>query len=184
MLIALMDSIIENNPNDYDYTFVWLTPGNGELEEQSYKSTLDKASLVRPQMLHDALTNGFNPLSVTFINWEQVTKKGNIATKDGDVTNIYQRIIEAHQQNTHFVVIVDEEHRNRNNNTQTLIDSFSPDKVIRTSATPQTRGEAYELVQVDEEDVIHQGMITRSVILNIGVNEGDNISDPVSYFWT
>lgn len=46
MLIALMDSIIENNPNDYDYTFVWLTPGNGELEEQSYKSTLDKASLV------------------------------------------------------------------------------------------------------------------------------------------
>ncbi|MDN5474954.1 MAG: DEAD/DEAH box helicase family protein, partial [Lactococcus lactis] len=182
MLIALMDSIIENNPNDYDYTFVWLTPGNGELEEQSYKSTLDKASLVRPQMLQDSLTSGFTPRSVTFINWEQVTKKGNIATKDGDVTNIYQRIIEAHQQNTHFVVIVDEEHRNRNNNTQTLIDSFSPEKVIRTSATPQTRGEAYELVQVDEEDVIHQGMITRSVILNIGVNEGDNISDPVSYF--
>ncbi|MFG7388500.1 hypothetical protein ACGO3R_10500 [Lactococcus lactis] len=60
--------------------------------------------------------------------------------------------------------MVDEEHRNRNSNTQTLIDSFSPDKVIRTSATPQSRGEAYELVQVDEEDVIHQGMITRSVI--------------------
>lgn len=182
MLIALMDSIIENNPNDYEYAFVWLTPGNGELEEQSYRSTLDKASLVRPQMLQDALTNGFTNHSVTFINWEQVTKKGNIATKDGEITNLYQRITEAHQQNTHFVVIVDEEHRNRNSNTQTLIDSFSPDKVIRTSATPQSRGEAYELVQVDEEDVIHQGMITRSVILNMGINEGDNISDPVSYF--
>lgn len=182
MLIALLDSIIENNPNDYDYTFVWLTPGNGELEEQSYESTLDKASLAKPQMLQDALTNGFTSNSVTFINWEQVTKKGNVATRDGEVKNIFQRIMEAHQQNTHFVVIVDEEHRNRNSNTQALIDSFVPDRVIRTSATPQSRGAAYELVQVDEEDVIHQGMITRSVILNIGVCEGDNISDPVSYF--
>lgn len=182
ILIELMDSIIENNPNDYDYAFVWLTPGNGELEEQSYKSTLDKASLSQPQLLSDALTNGFTPQSVTFINWEQVTKKGNIATKDGEVINLFQRITEAQQQNIHFVVLVDEEHRNRNNKTQTLINSFSPDKIIRTSATPQSRGKAYELVQVDEEDVIRQGMITRSVILNVGVNEGDNISNPVSYF--
>lgn len=182
MLIALMDSIIENNPNDYEFAFVWLTPGNGELEEQSYKSTLDKARLAQPQMLQDALTNGFTNNSVTFINWEKVTKKGNLATRDGEVTNLYQRITEAHQQNTHFVVIVDEEHRNRNSNTQILIDSFAPDKVIRMSATPQSKGKAYELVQVDEEDVIRQGMITRSVILNMGVNEGDNISNPVSYF--
>lgn len=27
MLVALMDSIIENNPNSYEYAFVWLTPG-------------------------------------------------------------------------------------------------------------------------------------------------------------
>lgn len=182
ILIALMDSIIENNPNNYEYAFVWLTPGNGELEEQSYKSTLNKASLVQPQMLQDSLTSGFMANSVTFINWEQVTKRGNIATRDGEVINLFQRITEAQQQNIHFVVIVDEEHRNRNSNTQALIDSFKSDKVIRTSATPQSKGNAYELVQIDEEDVIHQGMITSSVILNIGVNEGDNISDPVSYF--
>ncbi len=36
MLISLMDRIIEYNPNPYDYVFVWLTPGNGELEEQSW----------------------------------------------------------------------------------------------------------------------------------------------------
>lgn len=182
MLIALMDSIIKNNPNDYDYTFVWLTPGNGELEEQSYKSTLEKASLVSPKMLQDTLTNGFKPCSVNFINWEKITKKDNIATKDGEITNLFQRITEAKQQNTHFVIIVDEEHRNQNSNTQKLIDSFDPDKVIRTSATPQSYGKEYESVKVDEEDVIHQGMITNSVILNMGVDEGDNISDPISYF--
>lgn len=182
MLIALMDSVIENNPNDYDYAFVWLTPGNGELEEQSYNSTLEKASLAQPQMLQDTLTNGFSNNSVTFINWEQVTKTGNIATRDGEVSNLYQRIEEAHQNDLHFVVIVDEEHRNRTSKTQALIDHFKADRTIRTSATPQSRGKAYNLVQVDEEDVIHQGMITRSVILNLGVNEGDNISNPVSYF--
>lgn len=68
ILIGLMDSIIENNPLDYDFAFVWLTPGSGELEEQSYKSTLDKASLVKPQILQNALTSGFSANSVTFIN--------------------------------------------------------------------------------------------------------------------
>ncbi len=182
MLLTLVDIIIENNPNEYDYAFVWLTPGNGELEEQSYKRSLDISSFATPQLLQDALNTGFSSGSITFINWEQVTKKGNIAIKDGEVANIYQRIDEARQNNVHFIVIVDEEHRNRTEKPQKLIDSFYPDKIIRTSATPQSKGEAYELVQVNEEDVIRQGMITRSVVLNMGVSEGDTISDAVSYF--
>lgn len=182
MLIALMDSIIENNPLDYDFAFVWLTPGNGELEEQSYKSTLAKASLVKPQMLQDALTSGFEANSVTFINWEQVTKKANIATRNGEVKNVDDSIRDAKEKNIHFVVIVDEEHRNKTDKTDKFIESFKASKVIRTSATPQSRGEAYNLVQVAEEDVIRQGMITRDVVLNLGVREGDIISDPVSYF--
>lgn len=182
MLIALMDSIIENNPLDYDFAFVWLTPGNGELEEQSYKSTLDKASLVKPQMLQDAMTSGFSANSVTFINWEQVTKTGNIATRNGEVRNIFERIAESKENNIHFVIIVDEEHRNKTDKTDNFIKSFKASRIIRTSATPQFRGEAYNLVQVDEGDVIRQGMITRSVVLNLGVHEGDIISDPVTYF--
>lgn len=182
MLIALMDSIIENNPLDYDFAFVWLTPGNGELEEQSYKSTLDKASLVRPQMLQDALTSGFAPNSVTFINWEQVTKKGNIATRNGEVRNISDRIEEAKESNIHFIIIVDEEHRNKTIKTDSFIDGFNASRIIRTSATPQSSGTAYNLVQVNEDDVIRQGMITRNVVLNLGVSEGDIISDPVTYF--
>ncbi|WP_242491499.1 DEAD/DEAH box helicase family protein [Holzapfeliella floricola] len=182
MLGELMDSIIENNPNNYEYSFVWLTPGNGELEEQSYKSISEKARLVKTQMIQDSLMKGFCSNTVTFINWEKVTKKGNIAVRDGEVKNIYQQIQTAHQKGLHFVVIVDEEHRNRNKKTQDLIDYFKADKIIRTSATPQSRGEYYELVQIDEEDVINQGMISQSVILNMGVNDGDNISDPVSYF--
>lgn len=182
ILIGLMDSIIENNPLDYDFAFVWLTPGSGELEEQSYKSTLDKASLVKPQILQNALTSGFSANSVTFINWEQVTKSGNIATRDGEIRNIFDRIAEAKENNIHFVIIVDEEHRNKTDKTDTLINSFKSSRMIRTSATPQSRGEAYNLVQVPEDDVIRQGMITRNVILNLGVHEGDIISDPVNYF--
>ncbi|XHB96190.1 DEAD/DEAH box helicase family protein [Lactococcus garvieae] len=182
MLISLMDSIIENNPLDYEFAFVWLTPGKGELEEQSYKSTLDKASLVRPQMLQDALTSGFSANSVTFINWEKVTKEGNIATRDGEVRNIFERIAEAKENDIYFVIIVDEEHHSKTDKTDAFIDRFEASRIIRTSATPQSRGEAYNLVQVPEDDVIRQGMITRNVILNLGIHEGDIISDQVSYF--
>lgn len=182
MLIALMDSIIENNPLDYDFAFVWLTPGNGDLEEQSYKSTLDKSSIVKGQLLQDALTSGFNANSVTFINWEQVTKTGNTAIRDGEVRNIFDQIAVAIEDNIHFVIIVDEEHRNKTDKTDHFINCFKASRIIRTSATPQSHGEAYNLVQVNEEDVIRQGMITRHVILNSGVHEGDIISDPVSYF--
>ena len=47
MLINLMDRIIEYNPNPYDYVFVWLTPGNGELEEQSWNKS--KTYYYQPQ---------------------------------------------------------------------------------------------------------------------------------------
>lgn len=184
MMIELIKRIIINNPRDYNYAFVWLTPGNGELEEQSYKSALRESnSIFVPQLLMDVLSGGFKESSVTFINWEQVKgSKNNLAMKDGEVANLPDRIDEAHQAGVRFILIVDEEHRDNTVKAKEVIERFKSEKNVRVSATPQSNGDAYDNIQVNIEDVVAEGMITRAVELNSGVNDGDTYADDVEYF--
>ena len=64
---------------------VWLTPGKGNLEEQSKK----KMDLLFPihstKFLSDVMIAGFEEKDVCFINWELLTKKDNNAFKDGEI---------------------------------------------------------------------------------------------------
>ena len=59
--------------------FVWLTPGKGNLEEQS-KAKMDKyIHASQTKLLSDVMTAGFEENDSCFINWEKLTKKGNNA---------------------------------------------------------------------------------------------------------
>ena len=182
MIIDFLIRVVENNPYLENFAFIWLTPGNGELEEQSHDSMRRNTQTLNAQFLNDALTAGFKKNSATFINWEQVTKKGNIATREGEVANIYEQINTAHQNGLHIVVIIDEEHRNQTAKSQELIDKIQPSKIIRVSATPQSRGSSFEYVQVDEESAIAEHMITRLVVLNEGIKDAEIMSDTTERF--
>ena len=92
--------------------FIWLCPGKGDLEEQSRQKMRKFAPHRYTQNLFDALQNGFDAESTTFINWELVTKKGNTAIRDSERKNLFDRIAEAHRAGTEFIVIIDEEHSN------------------------------------------------------------------------
>lgn len=48
-------------------------------------------------LLYSLLT-GFTPGSITFVNWELVTKRGNNALKDGERQNLFDRIADAHKE--------------------------------------------------------------------------------------
>lgn len=77
--------------------FIWLCPGKGNLEEQSRQKMQKFAPHCYTQNLFDALQNGFDAESTTFINWELVTKKGNTAIRDSERKNLFDRIAEAHR---------------------------------------------------------------------------------------
>ena len=49
--------------------FIWLCPGKGDLEEQSRQKMCKFAPHRYTQNLFDALQNGFDAESTTFINW-------------------------------------------------------------------------------------------------------------------
>ncbi len=156
--------------------FIWLCPGKGDLEEQSRQKMRKFAPHRYTQNLFDALQNGFDAESTTFINWELVTKKGNTAIRDSERKNLFDRIAEAHRAGMEFIVIIDEEHSNNTAKAKTIIDAFSARNIIRVSATA-VENKRYEYFEIDEVDVINAGLITKALYVNEGLADGMEITN-------
>ena len=145
--------------------FVWLTPGKGNLEEQS-KEKMDKyIHASQTKLLSDVMTSGFEENDSVFINWEKLTKKGNNALKDSERTNFLEHIQHALNDGLRFVIIVDESHQNSTAKADELIQYFHTDKIIRCSATPKGIKNAL-MVEIPEEEVIAAGLIKKMLIIN------------------
>lgn len=165
---------------DSQTAFIWLCPGKGDLEEQSRKKMLKHCSQRNTQNLFEALLNGFSAESTTFINWELVTKSGNKAITDGEKKNLFDRIAEAHRSGITFIVIIDEEHSNNTAKANTIINAFSPKHIIRVSATAN-ENKRFEYFEINEVDVINEGLITEAIYVNEGVADGVAIDDDYDY---
>ena len=123
---------------------------------------------------------GFEPGSVTFINWELVTKRGNTALKDSERSNLFEKIAEAHKDGTEFVVIIDEEHLNNTKKADDVINAFAAKNIIRVSATAN-KVPHQEYYEISEEDVINAGLITKAIYVNEGVDDSKEIQDDYEY---
>ena len=107
-----------------DYVFVWLTPGSGELEEQSKNKMNQLLKNRTTKTLNEVLTTGFEEQDTAFINWENVTKKGNTALRELEKSNLYDRIEQAQNNGIKFIVIIDEEHRNKTEKAESQFHIF------------------------------------------------------------
>ena len=178
MLIKYIDEYLKNTSGNT--AFVWLCPGKGNLEEQSK----DKMDVLTPQRdtrnLLYSMIMGFEGGSVTFINWELVTKKGNNALKDGEKANLFEMIAAAHKDGIQFVVIIDEEHLNNTKKADDIIRAFAAKNIIRVSATAQ-KVEHHEFYEISEDEVINAGLITRAIYVNEGVDEKRQITNDYEY---
>lgn len=178
MLIKYVDEYLKNTSGNT--AFVWLCPGKGDLEQQS----MDKMNELTPQrdtrnLLYSMLM-GFEGGSVTFINWELVTKKGNTALKDGEKANLFETIAAAHRDGIQFVVIIDEEHLNNTKKADDIIRAFAAKNIIRVSATAQKVAH-HEYYEIPEDEVINAGLITRAIYVNEGVDEKKQITNDYEY---
>jgi hypothetical protein len=169
-VVTYMDNVNKNT------AFVWLCPGKGDLEEQSRKKMERIAPQRDTQNLFDALQNGFTPESTTFINWELVTKRGNTAIRDSERKNLFDRIAEAHRNHIDFVVIIDEEHSNNTSKAREIIDAFAAKNIIRVSATA-IQNKKYEFFEIDEQDVIDAGLITKAIYVNEGIEANTDVGN-------
>ncbi|MCF2675149.1 DEAD/DEAH box helicase family protein [Pseudoflavonifractor phocaeensis] len=145
--------------------FVWLTPGKGNLEEQS-KAKMDKyIHASQTKLLSDVMASGFEENDSCFINWEKLTKKGNNALKDSERTNFLEHIQHALNDGLRFVIVVDESHQNNTIKADEIIQYFHTNKIIRCSATPKGIAKA-EIIEISEEEVIAAGLIKKMLVIN------------------
>lgn len=178
ILIKYVDEFLKNTAGNT--AFVWLCPGKGNLEEQSKARMEEVTPHIDTRNLMYSMMAGFEPGSVTFINWELVTKRGNTALKDSERSNLFEKIAEAHKDGTEFVVIIDEEHLNNTKKADDVINAFAAKNIIRVSATAN-KVPHHEYYEISEEDVINAGLITKAIYVNEGVDDSKEIQDDYEY---
>ena len=175
----ILISYIEEYLSMYDDTvFIWITPGKGELEEQSKEKMERFAPTLKTGLLDDALNSGFNAETTYFINWEKITKKGNKAISETERKNLFEQIKAAYRKGLKFILIIDEEHQNNTAKADDIITAISAEYEIRVSATPVKRAVG-EFYKIDEVDVINEELITKAMYINhdLQVDKIDNISN-------
>jgi DNA or RNA helicases of superfamily II len=181
-------------------SFVWLSVGNGGLHEQSMNSL--KAKLPKDisiKTANEALTNEcLSHKDVLVLNWEAMnTKKAdtstgkkyfdNISMRDGENNNLQELWAKTKENDTKLVLIIDESHNTAGSITsKEIIELISPHFSFEITATPNTKVRAIPTkkdedscksfyVPVNTEEVIDQGVIKKSLILNdIYDNENSN----------
>ena len=177
ILLKYIEEYIEENSNTI---FVWLTPGKGDLEEQSRKKMIQYLPNLSSKNINEVLLSGFNGGDTAFINWETITKKGNTALKDTERKNLFERIDEAYNRGYKFIVIVDEEHLNKTIKAESIINYLNPEYIVRVSATTKKNKES-EFIQIDELDVINEGLITRALYINENVANNVKLDNEHEY---
>lgn len=178
--IILLSYIEEYLKENNKVIFVWLTPGKGDLEEQSRKKMVKFLPHHNTKIIQDVLLQGFDAKDTAFINWETITKKGNNALKEAERKNLYKRVHEAHNNGYKFIIIVDEEHLNKTVKAEAIIEYMNPEYIIRVSATTKTNKEA-EFIKIDELEVINAGLITRALYINENVSNESTLSNEHEY---
>lgn len=179
MLTHFMDEYCKSVPN---IVFIWLTPGKGDLEEQS-KAKMDKyIHNAQTKLLSDVMTNGFAENDCCFINWEKLTRNSNNALKEGERKNFLEHIETAQNNGLQFKIIVDESHQNDSVKANEILEYFKTDKIIRASATPKNFTEAATtLVDVPESEVIASGLIKKLLVINEDFNQNETVDDQITF---
>ncbi|MBM0807584.1 MULTISPECIES: DEAD/DEAH box helicase [Staphylococcus] len=177
ILLSWINEYIQST--DDNVAFIWFTPGAGELEEQS-KNKANLFSSIEAQNVDEALLEGFQKGTTTFINYERVVgKKSKAMLTDSEHDNLIDKIDQAVQNDRHFVIIIDEAHRNDTHKARDIISKFNADKIVRVSATIDnsnlsTNTEYFEVI---EKSVIDSGLITKAVIVNENLDTSLNGTD-------
>ena len=179
MLTHFMDEYCKSVPN---IVFIWLTPGKGDLEEQS-KAKMDKyIHNAQTKLLADVMTSGFAENDCCFINWEKLTRNSNNALKEGERKNFLEHIETAQNNGLQFKIIVDESHQNDSVKANEILEYFKTNKIIRASATPKDFTETTTtLLDVPESEVIASGLIKKLLVINENFAQNETVDDQITF---
>ena len=173
---------------DEDLCFLWLSPGKGKLQEQSFRSLKKEFAgfpvvyLLEEEFVGSRRTIDKNEVVVG--NWEKLSNKDSKTSewksklmKDKETVNFRELVENTRKAGTKIILIIDESHsRDKAERALELRDEvIKPDLTIEMSATPILReGQYNERVEVQSNDVIEEGMIKKEIIINEDIDKIDD----------
>lgn len=177
ILTHFMTEYLRTHPGT---VFIWLTPGKGDLEEQS-KEKMDRyIHGGSTKLLNDVMLQGFESGDVCFINWELITNKKNTALREGEKINFLEHIEKARSQGLIFKIVIDESHSNDTIKADEILTYFKTDKIIRSSATPEGYRNA-QIIEIPEGDVIDAGLIKKLIVINEDFEQNLLVENQIAY---
>ena len=181
MLLEYIDRFLLEN-KDYALKVLGIERGNAKPRKDiaKWSDLKENISYRTTKTLNEVLTTGFEEQDTAFINWENVTKKGNTALRELEKSNLYDRIEQAQNNGIKFIVIIDEEHRNKTEKAESITNLFNAKHTVRVSATTKRNDEAYN-IKISEMEVINSGLITKSLYINQGIENNILLDDEIEY---
>lgn len=188
---SYIENMVRKNDN---ICFIWLTIGDGGLDIQSYnrlKKDLpnDISVISKDEILtKDKLSHR----DVLVLNWQSLNNKDN---KTGEFTNVLMRAGEKRNlieiidntkiDGTTVVLFVDESHDMAGSETsQEIVKLIAPLFTIEITATPNKKQLGEDLInkkaihiQINPEDVINEGVIKKSILVNNALTSSSESSD-------
>jgi type III restriction enzyme len=170
MMAEFLRKLVSENTTGFLLSFIWAAPrqlhiqSQGKLEHYYYGNKALKCSF-----FEDLVDKNIDENEILFLNWESINKKDNIYIRENENDfNLSSVLQNTRDQGRQVILIIDESHFSTNTEIASgLKDMINPKLTIEVSATPVFRGdELDQLVSVDREDVIHDEMIKKYVVIN------------------
>lgn len=169
--------------------FLFLTPGSGNLEEQSrnrLKHELSGSGIsVRSIKEHGVLKSAPHNGLVITSNYECLVSKGddnkhiNLLTREGEDSNLYNFIKAVNRRNFELVVILDEAHHGNHGHSgriseliNSVTDAMGNQLVVRIEATATSKNDPERTVTVPREKAIKDGIIRPRQYVNFSRKGG------------
>lgn len=197
VMLALALDAAHRRMTETPFITLWLTPGEADLYTQSanrLSEVLNHAStdVVALTTTYLATNRIAKPGTILVANWEklatwdkQVGDWSNHLTRTGEQRNLFQLLENCATEGTRLLVVFDESHTNmsggRAKQLLAAIRGVMPFVEVHASATPRQLDLAqqelasmvqegrYKYVNVLFQDVIEEGMVKRTVELNLGM---------------
>ena len=156
-------SAIQTDTDTLEY--IWLSPSTGGLAGQS-KTSFERnigstAFSVQEFVQHADTDEGI----ITFIGVSSINQDDNILRRDSEKLNWTDVLDIKHTNGTKFGMIIDECHLGDTEKRAQIIEEIDPSFIIKASATPVLSKDDV-VVEVTDEEVIEEGLITKRIRIN------------------
>lgn len=184
--------------------FIWISVGRGGLHLQSRSSLIEKLNpSISVKLIDEALRNeSLYHKDVLILNWEGLnttkvdpeTKEvyfDNIVMREGEQRNFQELCLNTIENGTKIILVIDESHNTAKSKTsKAIVDLINPSFTLEITATPHkeripnqedaiNKKAFFEVVRT--LDVIEEGVIKKSIILNDVSKEKEDMNSSLEF---